>query len=76
MFNPFYRCSASEALKCSIFDQLRESKKEKSSHAKITLEIDSDEAFDYEKGVSPLFKIIDYQRMIEKEAQEVHAQRT
>ena len=43
---------------------------------KITLEIDSDEAFDYEKGVSPLFKIKDYQRMIEKEAQEVHAQRT
>lgn len=72
MFNPFYRCSASEALKNEIFDSIRDSKKEKSCHTKITLEIDSDEAFDYEKGNSPLFKLKDYQKIIEKEAQEVH----
>ena len=72
MFNPFYRYSASEALKCKVFDEIRDSKKEKSSHTKITLEIDSDEAFDYEKGSSPLFKLKDYQKIIEQEAQEVH----
>ena len=68
MFNPFYRCSASEALKNEIFDSIRDSKKEKSCHTKITLEIDSDEAFDYEKGSSPIFKLKDYQKIIEKEA--------
>ena len=65
MLNPFYRYSASEALKNPVFDEIRESKKEKSSHTKINLEIDSDEAFDYEKGSSPLFKLKDYQKIIE-----------
>lgn len=73
MFNPFYRCSASEALKSSIFDKIRDPKKEKSSHHKISLDVDADEAFDYDKGSSLLFKQEDYQKMIKKEANEVHA---
>ena len=39
-FNPFYRCSASEALKSQIFDKIRDTKKEKSARVKLTLDID------------------------------------
>ena len=38
--NPFYRCSAAEAIKLKLFDEVREPQIEKSAPYKIKLEID------------------------------------
>ena len=62
--NPYFRCSASELLKNPIFNKVRNPNLEKSAPFKIKLSIDKDEAFDYETGSSPQFKLKDYQAMI------------
>ena len=48
-FNPWFRKSPKELLKMSLFDQFRQESMEVDAPFKITLEIDQDEAFDYEK---------------------------
>lgn len=62
--NPFYRCSATEAISSNIFNMIRDKKKEKSSPIKLFLEIDNGEDFDYEKGVSKTYNIGDYKKII------------
>jgi mitogen-activated protein kinase 1/3 len=59
-FNPFFRVSASEVLKSSIFDTFRISKNERSAKQKVLLEIDKDEGFNYETGKSDKYTFSDY----------------
>ena len=47
-FNPYYRWSASECLKSKYFDDIRNPELEESSSKKIMLDVDKDDAFDYE----------------------------
>ena len=49
-FNPYYRKSASECLKIAYFDDIRDEEKEIHKLEKVMLDIDQDEAFDYELG--------------------------
>jgi len=69
--NPFYRCSAAEAIKLPLFDEVREPHLEKSAPYKIKLEIDQDEAFDYIEGQSLKFNMQDYRRIIMNEIEEI-----
>lgn len=71
-FNPYYRCSASEAIRAKVFDQVRKPKNEK-THAttKTFLEIDSDDAFDYSKGISTKYSKDMYHALIVKEQCEI-----
>ena len=47
-FNPWFRKSPKELLKMKVFDQIRHHKMEQDAPFKIHLEIDQDDAFDYE----------------------------
>jgi serine/threonine protein kinase len=58
--NPFFRCSAAELLKNPIFNCVRKTSGEKSAPFKINLEIDRDDAFDYETGCSDRYAFNDY----------------
>mmetsp|Transcript_32081 Transcript_32081/g.49055 ORF Transcript_32081/g.49055 Transcript_32081/m.49055 type:complete len:85 (+) Transcript_32081:1206-1460(+) len=69
--NPFYRCSAAETIKLSIFDEVREPHLEKSAPYKIKLDIDQDDAFDYIEGQSLKYTMKDYRAIILKEVEEV-----
>ncbi len=69
--NPFYRCSAAEAIKLPIFDEVRETHLEKSAPYKIKLDIDQDDAFDYIEGQSLKYTMKDYRAIILKEVEEV-----
>tara|TARA_B110000285_G_C14574516_1_gene359410 strand:- start:23 stop:304 length:282 start_codon:yes stop_codon:yes gene_type:complete len=62
--NPFFRCSASEALKKNVFDDFRKKSKEKSAPQKINLAIDRDDAFDYEKCISTKYELKDYREIV------------
>ena len=54
-FNPYFRWSINECLQAPIFDDLRSEDLEKSATDKIKLEVDSDDAFNYEEGKSNKF---------------------
>jgi hypothetical protein len=58
--NPYFRCSASELLKHSVFDKYRNPNMERSAPYKIKLDIDKDDAFDYDTGKSPIFSLNEY----------------
>lgn len=73
--NPFFRKSANECLRESIFDDIRDRTLERSPHVKVMLEIDQDDAFDYKNCVSLKYQLKDCIAMIDKEVQEVRAQR-
>jgi hypothetical protein len=66
-FNPYFRCSSSEALKHSIFDNIRNKSMEKTSTKKIFLNVDSEDAFDYEKGESCKYTIEDLLKIVSNE---------
>ena len=70
-FNPFFRCSASEATKSTAFSNIRKKKNEFTAADKIKLDIDSDGAFDYETGQSVIFSVKDLKMKIQKEVEEV-----
>ena len=67
-FNPFFRLSASELLKCKLFDSVRDKEMERSAPYKIQLDVDRENSFDYELGHSKKFVLKDYQKIIIKEA--------
>lgn len=73
--NPFFRSSASEALKLNIFDQIREKGKEQSAPKKILLDIDRDGAFDYETCESKNFGLSDYIRMVQEMSEVIRKER-
>ena len=73
--NPFFRASASEALKFIIFDEVRDKSLEKSAPCKISLAIDRDEAFDYEEGISKKYKLKDYKQLLLETVDKVHSHR-
>ena len=73
--NPFFRSSASEALKWKIFDKIRDKRKECSAPENLHLEVDRDDAFDYEKLESTKFVLKDFKQMVFDLAQKVHEQR-
>ena len=65
--NPFFRWTPSELLKLPYFNDLRIPELEKSAPQKLKLDIDRDEAFDYENGVSKLYTKKDYIAIIMNE---------
>jgi len=73
--NPYFRPSATECLKSSVFDQIRCKDMEKSAKEKIKLDVDADEAFDYENSKSMKYSIKDYISIIRKTSDEIHASR-
>ena len=72
LINPFFRSSASEAIKWKIFNVIRDKKKEQSSNVKLKLDVDSDEAFDYEKCVSKVYDLKAYKKILKKTVDTVH----
>ena len=48
LLNPYFRCSASESLKWKMFNQIRDKSMETSAPFKLNLDVDRDDAFDYE----------------------------
>lgn len=67
------RFSASECLRSKIFDAIRIPAHEKSAPSKVMLDVDNDDAFDYNSGKSNKYAMEDYIKMIEREIEEVHA---
>ena len=67
LFNPYYRYSATESIKCKVFDHCRVKFQEASAPQKILLDIDRDDAFNYSIGKSEKYDINMYKRMIEQE---------
>ena len=67
MFNPYYRHSATECIANSSFDFCRSKSMQKSLKMKFILEIDKDEAFDYDKGESEKYNLSDYNKIIAQE---------
>jgi hypothetical protein len=70
-FNPYFRWSAYECLKSSYFDKVRNSHQEKHPKGKILLEIDQEDAFDYENAKSFKFTKNDFLEILSKNA-EIH----
>jgi hypothetical protein len=68
-FNPYFRWSAQECLRSPYFDKIRNPALEKHSKAKILLEIDQDDAFDYVTAESPMFDKDKFLQIIWKNAQ-------
>jgi hypothetical protein len=66
--NPFYRPTAFELLKNPIFDEYRDKKNEQCPFKKLMVDIDQDDAYDYETQQSLLYKNDDIIEMIHKEA--------
>ena len=64
LINPYFRSSATEAIKWKIFDKVRDKKNEGSAPSKIHLDIDRDEAFDYKKCVSKKYSLKDYKDIV------------
>ena len=73
--NPYFRWSINECLQSPVFDNIRSDQLESSATHKIKLEVDSDDAFDYEEGKSSKFTRKDYILLLLSESEEMHAQR-
>ena len=54
--NPYYRWSVQECLKSPLFDDIRVPKLESIAPKKISLMVDSEDAFDYEEGLTTKFQ--------------------
>ena len=67
IFNPYYRFSATESIKCKVFEHCRVKSQEASAPEKIVLDIDKDDAFNYSIGKSEKYDLKIYKQMIEKE---------
>mgnify|MGYP000105742680 FL=1 len=59
-FNPFFRSSAREILKDTIFDDIRIHDNERQAPTKLKLAVDNDDAFDYEQGKATKYSKADY----------------
>lgn len=68
-FNPYLRWSASECLNLDIFRGIRNEELEQKPAQKISLDIDSDKAFDYLNGKSTIYFLKDYLNMIDLEVE-------
>ena len=78
VFNPFFRMTALEAIQCKVFDSVRNVKKEsiiqqisKSAIHDIKLEVDRDDAFDYENTSNAKFSVDDLKSILAKEIKEI-----
>ena len=71
-FNPYFRWSIAECLQSPVFDDIRSELLESSATHKIKLEIDNDDAFDYEEGKSFKFTRLEYINILLNEAKEIH----
>ena len=67
--------SPRELLKMPYFDDIRILDNERSAPHKLKLQIDADQAFDYELGQTTKYSKKDYMQMVFQEAQQVHAVR-
>jgi hypothetical protein len=47
-FNPYFRYSAQECINLQVFDDIRDAELEKNFDLKIHLDVDSEDAFDYD----------------------------
>ena len=65
--NPYFRWTATECLAHPIFDDIRDPTSDYTPRDKIKLDIDQDDAFDYEKGISDKFDTYDHTTAILKE---------
>ena len=65
-FNPYFRSSAAEIIKDKWFDDIRLEDIEHRANAKLQLEVDRDENFDYEIGEALLYTQNDLNEMIAK----------
>ena len=74
-FNPYFRWSINECIQSPVFDDIRSEQLENCATQKIKLEVDSDDAFDYEDRKSNKFTHLEYIDILLKEAEETHAQR-
>ena len=74
-FNPYFRWSINECLQSPVFDDIRSEQLETSATHKIKLEVDADDAFDYEEGKSYKFTRLEYLNILLNEAEETHAKR-
>ena len=63
-FNPYLRASPTECLASQAFDIGNIKEKHKTRKSKFLLEIDKEEAFDYEKGTSLSFDMAGLKDMI------------
>ena len=72
LLNPFFRSSASEALKWKIFNGIRHKSKEQSSPVKLKLDVDRDDAFDYEKLESKKYNLKAYKAILAETVEKVH----
>lgn len=72
--NPYFRSSASEAVKWKVFDEFN-NKKKSNAPRKLKLEVDRDDAFDYEKSQSKKYVLKDYKQMVFEIADKVHKRR-
>ena len=66
--NPYFRKTASECLQNPIFDDIRNPNQEKNPKGQLKLEVDQDEAFDYETGKSTKYTKADFLNIIRNEA--------
>ena len=71
--NPYFRWSINECLQSPVFDNIRSEQLESSATHKIKLEVDNDDAFDYEDGKSYKFTRKDYILLLLSESEEIHA---
>lgn len=67
-FNPYFRWSAAECLNSTYFDDIRNPSLEKYASKKLILEIDQDDAFNYQTGESSKFTRQSYLEIIYKNA--------
>ena len=62
--NPYIRQSARELLRNRYFDKVRSPANEHQNPQKVKLPVDSDQAFNYEKGESETFSKLHYMEMM------------
>lgn len=74
-FNPFLRATPSECLKSPYFDPIRVPQLEKNAPRKIFLEVDQEDACDYQSGASMKFPKEYILKMIWNEITEVREAR-
>lgn len=70
--NPYFRWTASECLEHPIFDEIRSEGIEPVNKNKLKIEVDQDDAFDHNKGISERFTSQDLFEMLITEVDFIH----
>lgn len=70
--NPYFRWTASECLAHPMFDDVRNEDNERNYKTKIKLDVDQDDAFDYEQGKSEKFTTEDLFESLIQEVDDIH----